>query len=417
MGVIDIENVCKTYKLYRSKKEKLIDALSPIDTKLYKEFKALDDVSFSIEKGECVGLIGLNGSGKSTLLKIITGVITQTRGEIIVKGKISALLELGAGFNPEYSGLENIYLNSTLMGYTKEETDERISEILDFADIGEFIYQPVKTYSSGMFVRLAFSLAINVDPEILIIDEALSVGDVFFQQKCYKKIKELSGRCTVLMVSHDMGAMTKFCNRVILLNHGTVAYDGDPQEAVTQYYKIRQGNYGQKKEISEESGVNLDEFKDVDRNAISGALDVVIEQYYFENNGIPYSEFCHAKDDIEIKIVVNSKRYIKDLIVGYQVRDKFGTDIFGQNTLTSKVDQFELDEGRSIISIEFTWPKIQEGDYFITLGIGKGLEVLNQVEECWVNNMIHVYNSNAGEIIYGIINQDIENYTVARLKG
>ena len=231
MKAIEVRDISKIYPLYTNKYDKLKEAILPGNRKFHKDFHALQNISFNVEKGECVGIIGLNGSGKSTLLKIITGVITQTSGAIDINGRISALLELGAGFNPEYTGMENIFLNSTLMGYSDEMTKARLPQILDFADIGDFIYQPVKTYSSGMFVRLAFSIAINIEPDILIIDEALSVGDVFFQQKCFQKIRELTGKATVLIVSHDMNAMTKFCRRVMVMNHGQLVFDGEPQEA------------------------------------------------------------------------------------------------------------------------------------------------------------------------------------------
>ena len=245
MKVINVQHLKKIYPLYNNNKDKIKEAFSITGKKYHKDFYAIKDVNFSIEKGECVGIIGLNGSGKSTLLKILSGVLTQTEGDVEINGKVSALLELGAGFNQEYTGLENIYLNSMIMGFSKKETDEKLQEILKFADIGDFINQPVKVYSSGMFVRLAFAIAINVEPDILIVDEALSVGDVFFQQKCYKKIKELAGKSTVLIVSHDLNAMTKFCKRIIVMNKGVLEFDGDPNEAITQYFKIKQGKLKQ----------------------------------------------------------------------------------------------------------------------------------------------------------------------------
>lgn len=241
MKAISVKNLKKTYALYDSRKDKLKEAFSLKGKKYHKNFEALKGISFDVEKGECVGIIGLNGSGKSTLLKILTEVITQTEGTVEINGKVSALLELGAGFNPEYSGLENIYLNTMLMGYTRKETDDKLDQILEFADIGDFINQPVKIYSSGMFVRLAFAIAITIDPDILIIDEALSVGDVFFQQKCYKKIKEFAGKSTVLIVSHDLNAITKFCQRIIVMNYGEIVYNGEPTEAISQYFRIKQG--------------------------------------------------------------------------------------------------------------------------------------------------------------------------------
>ena len=222
--VVSVSNLIKRYPLYRRKLDKIREAFSVTGRRYHRDFEALKGISFEVGKGECVGIIGLNGSGKSTLLKILTGVVQPTSGSIRTEGRIAALLELGAGFNPEYTGLENIYLNTLLMGMSREETDRRLNEILEFADIGEFIYQPVKIYSSGMFVRLAFSIAVTVEPDILIIDEALSVGDVFFQQKCYQKIREMSEHATVLIVSHDLNSITKFCKRLLVLNNGVLIF-------------------------------------------------------------------------------------------------------------------------------------------------------------------------------------------------
>lgn len=186
-----------------------------------------------------MGIIGTNGSGKSTILKIITGVLSPTAGTVEVEGSISALLELGAGFNSDYTGIENIYMNGTMMGFSRKEMEAKLQDILDFADIGDFVYQPVKTYSSGMFVRLAFALAINVEPEILIVDEALSVGDVFFQSKCYRRMEEIRKKgTTILMVTHDMGSIIKYCDKVVLLNRGSFVAEGAPGHMVDLYKKI-----------------------------------------------------------------------------------------------------------------------------------------------------------------------------------
>ncbi len=220
-NAIEVKDVTKIYRLYDRPIDRLKESLSLTHKSLHKDFYALNGLSFTVEKGQTVGIIGTNGSGKSTILKIITGVLTPTTGSVQVDGKISALLELGAGFNMDYTGIENIYMNGTMMGYTKAEMDKKLQEILDFADIGDFVYQPVKTYSSGMFVRLAFALAINVEPEILIVDEALSVGDVFFQAKCYRRMEEIrKNGTTILMVTHDMGSIIKYCDKVVLLNKG-----------------------------------------------------------------------------------------------------------------------------------------------------------------------------------------------------
>ena len=241
---ISVNDVSKMYKLYDNPMDRLKESLGLSRKKKYKEHYALNHVSFQVHKGETVGIIGTNGSGKSTILKIITGVLSPTAGEIAVNGRISALLELGAGFNGDYSGLENVYLNGSMIGFSREEIDAKLQSILDFADIGDFIYQPVKTYSSGMFVRLAFAVAINIDPEILIVDEALSVGDVFFQAKCYRKFEEFKemGK-TILFVSHDLSSIGKYCDRVVLLNKGEKLAEGGAKEMVNLYRRVLVNQY------------------------------------------------------------------------------------------------------------------------------------------------------------------------------
>ena len=241
---ISVNDVSKMYKLCDNPMDRLKESLGLSRKKKYKEHYALNHVSFQVHKGETVGIIGTNGSGKSTILKIITGVLSPTGGEVSVNGRISALLELGAGFNGEYSGLENVYLNGSMIGFSREEIDAKLQSILDFADIGEFIHQPVKTYSSGMFVRLAFAVAINIDPEILIVDEALSVGDVFFQAKCYRKFEEFKemGK-TILFVSHDLSSIGKYCDRVVLLNKGEKLAEGGAKEMVNLYRRVLVNQY------------------------------------------------------------------------------------------------------------------------------------------------------------------------------
>lgn len=239
-AVISVKNVSKKYKLYSASIDRMKEALNPFKKKYHKDFYALKDISFQIKKGETVGIIGKNGSGKSTLLKIVTGVLTQSSGDVEIHGKVSALLELGAGFNPEYTGMENIYFQGNLMGYTEEEVNAKVDDILNFADIGDFIYQPVKMYSSGMFARLAFAIAINVEPDILIVDEALSVGDIAFQNKCIRKIKELNLRgCTTLFVSHDLSTLQVICTSAIWIQSGVIQKIGDPIEVCLEY-KIAQ---------------------------------------------------------------------------------------------------------------------------------------------------------------------------------
>ena len=236
-NAISVRDVTKVYRLYDKPIDRLKESMSISHKNYHRDFYALSGLSFQVKKGETVGIIGTNGSGKSTILKIITGVLTPTTGQVDVNGKISALLELGAGFNMDYTGIENIYMNGTMMGYTKKEMDAKLQDILDFAEIGDFVYQPVKTYSSGMFVRLAFALAINVDPEILIVDEILSVGDLNFQQKSEAKMRSMiTGGTTVLYVSHSIDSIRSLCDKVVWLDHGKVVMSGNTEKVCQAYY-------------------------------------------------------------------------------------------------------------------------------------------------------------------------------------
>jgi lipopolysaccharide transport system ATP-binding protein len=234
MNAIEVSNLTKIYKLYSSPKDRLKEVLTR--KKHHHDFYALNDVSFTVEKGQTVGIIGQNGSGKSTLLQIICGVLRPTSGSVRTNGRIAALLELGAGFNPEFTGRENVYMNGALMGFNRDEMDRRFPEIEAFAEIGEFIDQPVKTYSSGMFVRLAFSAAINIDPEILVVDEALSVGDAAFQFKCVERLEKLTNSgTTLLLVSHDMGMLKRYCNKVLYLANGSERALGAADDVMERY--------------------------------------------------------------------------------------------------------------------------------------------------------------------------------------
>lgn len=257
--MIEVTDVTKVYKLYDKPIDRLKESMSLSHKNYHRDFYALNHISFDVKKGEAVGIIGTNGSGKSTMLKIITGVLTPTAGSIKTQGTVCALLELGAGFNQDYTGIENIYMNGTMMGFTREEMDAKLQDILDFADIGDFVYQPVKSYSSGMFVRLAFALYISVDPDVLIVDEALSVGDVFFQAKCYHRMDELKQKgTTILMVTHDLGSVMKYCDRVLLLNKGERIAEGKPGEMVDLYKKILAGQYSGNEDFVDKQDFGVD---------------------------------------------------------------------------------------------------------------------------------------------------------------
>lgn len=265
--IISVQNVSKLYRLYERPIDRMYEALSMSKKSLHTDHYALNNVSFSIAKGEIVGFVGKNGAGKSTMLKIITGLLTPSEGKIKVNGVISALLELGTGFNPEFNGIENIYLYGTMLGKTHEEVKKEIPGIIKFADIGEFIQQPVKTYSSGMFARLAFSVAINVKPDILIVDEILAVGDLDFQLKCMNKMKEMMmGGTTVLFVSHDINQIKRFCTRAIWLKDGQMMEDGEVNLVCDHYLDYLK--------LSNKANEEINDLSQVEENRDNGLEDI-----------------------------------------------------------------------------------------------------------------------------------------------
>ncbi len=376
--VISVENISKIYKLYDKPMDRLYDSLGMKNRKKPKEFYALNDVSFDVKRGETVGIIGTNGSGKSTMLKIITGVLNQTSGNINVNGKISALLELGAGFNSEYTGLENIYLNGTMQGYTESEINAKLDEIIDFADIGDFINQPVKSYSSGMFVRLAFAVAINIDPEILIVDEALSVGDVFFQSKCYKKFNDFKEQGkTVLLVTHDMGSVIKYCDRAILLNRGKKLAEGSPKEIVDLYKKVLVGqldekNLNKNENITKEI-LNLPrKCEKMVRNPKTleyGSKKAEIIDYYILDEKGNITNTLYKGQTFTIGLDIKFNEIIKDPIAAFTIKNNKGDEITGTNTMLEKKDFGNVEIGK-IYRIEFTQKMDLQGNhYLLSLGL------------------------------------------------
>lgn len=308
-NIIEIKDLCKVYKLYNKPGDRIKESLFP---KAFKgkstDFYALNGVSFGIKRGETVGIIGKNGSGKSTLLKILTGVISESSGEKRITGNISALLELGAGFNPEYTGIENIYLNGTIMGISKEEMKEKIDDIIAFAEIGEFINHPVKSYSSGMFVRLAFAVAINVDPDILIVDEALAVGDYRFQAKCYNKFEELKEKGkTILFVTHDVDAVRRFCSRALWIDSGKLIMDGNVNEVTSKYMEFIVGSDPNVNlEKIEEENTEIQSLPDKEMNPINRfGSDVGVIKNVRVFNGNRETEVFSLYDDIKVMIEVD----------------------------------------------------------------------------------------------------------------
>lgn len=374
---IQVTDLEKIYKLYDKPSDRLKEALGLTKKKKYKEHHALDKVNMTIYQGETVGIIGTNGSGKSTILKIITGVLNPSKGDVNVNGRISALLELGAGFNMEYNGIENIYLNGTMIGFSEKEIAEKMDAILEFADIGDYVYQPVKTYSSGMFVRLAFAVAINIEPEILIVDEALSVGDVFFQAKCYHKFEEFKklGK-TILFVSHDLSSISKYCDRVVLLNQGTKLGEGSPKEMIDAYKRVLVGQYT----VEDEDGDSLLNDRELTAAAAAkagvnpelleyGTKAAEITEYYItDSEGIRTSAIIKGQE-FTIHMKVEFSEDIPAPIFAFTVKNIRGVEITGTNTMFEKVFLEPVRAGEQKKVTFCQRMSLQGGEYLLSLGV------------------------------------------------
>jgi len=391
---INIENLSKIYKMYSNPLERMKEALNPFHKRYSRDFYALHDVSITIKKGDTVGFIGKNGAGKSTLLKVITGVLTPTSGNIEVNGRIASLLELGAGFNPEMTGIENIYMNGMLMGYSHSAMDERVDDILAFADIGDFIYQPVKTYSSGMFARVAFAVNAFVSPDILIVDEALSVGDMFFQSKCIDRMKHmLEDGVTVLFVSHDLFAVKSLCKRGIFLDKGKVIKDTDVSEAVEEYRKeqlTEQKSRNGSKPVVDNSQIHRNKWFVNNETFLKNA------EYQRVKNG--KAQFCNIQllnEDEEVitevkfgqvvilRMAILVNQDIAYLGTGYHIRNSSGIDlVYGDSKLDNKIIKNAKAGEQFIMDWKFTM-NLRKGSYNFACVMSIPVDMtINKVDCC-----------------------------------
>lgn len=358
---IKVNHLTKIYKLYDKPIDRLKESLHPLKKQYHKEFYALNDVSFEIKKGETVGIIGKNGAGKSTLLKIITGVLTQTTGTVHVNGRIASLLELGAGFNPEYTGIENIYFQGSLMGYARKEMESKVEDILAFADIGDFVYQPVKMYSSGMFARLAFAVAINVEPDILIVDEVLSVGDMFFQAKALSRMKALinNGNTTVLFVSHDMASVKALCENAIYINHGKMELYSEANKVAERYFsekfEIKEELQTNNSHLSIQSDYSNEAFQKTStfqriQNGKATFSNVVLLDKNFKP--MPLAEFGKPA---MIRYYIDVFEDIHNLTFAFHIRDRNGVELIYDDTILNGNQTISAQAGdKLIIDWEFT---------------------------------------------------------------
>lgn len=418
---IKVQNLTKTYKLYDKPIDRLKESLHPLKKKYHKEFYALNNVSFEIKKGETVGIIGKNGSGKSTLLKIITGVLTPTAGRVAIHGKISAILELGAGFNPEMTGLENIYLNTSINGMNKAQTDKKIDEIVAFAELGEFIHQPIKTYSSGMKARLAFAVSINVEPDILIVDEALSVGDSAFQRKCFAKMEEIRAKgATILFVSHSEGSIVSLCNRAIWISNGNQIIDGTPKLVTGLYMKHINENKIDKSKIENEYEALVNSKDETEKEKISkednSTLNIKnptlknssIEEFfdpalkptstiYYEEKGAKISDVkITTLDGKEVNVLISGRSYIFTYNVKF-LKD-FDMVQFGMLIKTIK----GIDLGGGVLPSKLDYFKVKDSEYKVIFHFN-----------CYFNNGDYLFNCSTRTLFNGnvlILNKIVDSY-------
>ena len=404
--MVKITNLTKSYRLYDNPKDRVKETFSITGKKYSREFKALDGISIDVKKGETVGIIGTNGAGKSTLLKIITGVLSPTSGEVQINGKIAALLELGAGFNQEYTGLQNIYLNGRIMGYTKKQMDAKIQSIIEFAEIGDFINQPVKTYSSGMFARLAFAVSINVEPDILIVDEALSVGDLFFQNKCFRKFEELKKKgVTILFVSHDIASVRQMCSRVLWLDHGIQKKFDDCDLVCDMYMDEKRKSMNEGVSVKQQKNREMPS-RDCDGNRTFPALQyksskLVSDKFKFlscfitDSNGSITSD-QQVEHEYQVHIAVEFYEDMEHLILGFVFENNKGLPIYDINNYINQQQTWSGKKGCvAEITFQYTLPRLMRGTYVVSVAMAQGTQERN-IMLTWLHGVLEVEIVNGG---------------------
>lgn len=436
---IKTNKISKIYKLYKSNTDRVKEAFSFIKKKKYhKKHYALNNISFELRKGESLGIIGKNGAGKSTLLKILTGIITPSSGYYNVNGRISALIELGAGFNPEFTGVENIYFNGSILGYTKDHIDEKYEDIVNFADIGDYIYQPVKTYSSGMFVRLAFSVATTVNPEILIIDEALSVGDIFFQAKCADRIKDLlKGNTTLIFVSHNVNAVKSLCKKAMLLDKGNIIYYGKSDDVVEKYFKMKVNDdaliFANDSRKASKDQQSKTYHKNNNNNSITELNSIVLKDSGFKKRA-SYNRIQNGKaeflgvgllngkgeliqnldyeQNVTLSLAIKINEDINRLLYGYHIRNQNGVDIVYTDSTIENADLKGVKRGEVyIIGISFK-ASLRQGKYNIAVVLSIPYDLsIGKVDFCDFVPLAYQFTMSKKEtsVLYGAVhwNNDI----------
>jgi lipopolysaccharide transport system ATP-binding protein len=367
--MISIKNISKTFKLYQTPSDRLKEIV--LRRCYHKKFQAVKDVSFEVQEGETLGIVGENGAGKSTILKLLTGILIPDTGSVHIAGKITGLLELGTGFNAEFSGIDNIIHNATYLGLSRQEIDQRLDAIIAFTELKEFIHEPIKTYSSGMVMRLAFSVAIHADPKAFVVDEALSVGDAYFQQKCMKKIKDFKDNGgSIVFVSHDMNAVKVLCDQAILLKEGSVVEQGDPETIINTYNFL----------IAKRSKGEEIRYQDEDSSSGYGNHKVIIDDVALIDENNNNSEIFMSGHPFKIAVRLTGQETMDNLTLGILIRDKFGQDIYGTNSYYLKKQISIKQKETIIITYAFEEFNIGPGKYSITAAIHTGS---THVDECF----------------------------------
>jgi lipopolysaccharide transport system ATP-binding protein len=430
---IRVNNLSKCYQIYEKPADRLKQFFLPRLQKLlgiapkqyFKQFWALKDVSFEVKKGQIFGIIGRNGSGKSTLLQLISGTLNPSTGSVNISGRMAAILELGSGFNPEFTGRENIYLNASLFGLTNNETNERYQEIIDFADIGEFIDRPVKIYSSGMLVRLAFAVIAHVDADILLIDEALAVGDIYFNQKCIRFIEKfISSGGTILLVTHDIAAITKLCEFAIWLNKGKL-FMFDTSKALANRFQealaIEQNaislvaNKSEiRKKVTATSQASATDFPDslIAESSFGIGGAEIISAIFLNNDFVIVSKF-NGGEKVILRVKVKISKKINSAIVGFYIKDKYGQMLFGKNTWSSS-KKYEFNSGEFIfVDFSFEMPVLMPGDYTVDVAIADGSQN-EHTQLHWVHD-ISLFKSTSLVTTRGIVGIPIDNIKVTKV--
>lgn len=441
---IRVQGLSKYYQIYDAPTDRLKQMLVPRLQRMmgkqpkqyFREFKALNNVSFEIKKGETVGIIGRNGSGKSTLLQIICGTLFPTSGSVQINGRIAALLELGSGFNPEFTGRENIYMNAAVLGLSREEIDTKFDDIVTFADIGGFIEQPVKTYSSGMMLRLAFAVIAHVDADILVVDEALAVGDAFFTQKCMRFLRSFMKEGAVLFVSHDTGAVANLCNKAILLNKGQFAKYGTPKQVIEHYlttlYETDQKVDGVLIDETNKSGNQVEEYRDMreafinsstlrndievfkfkaDQEAFGTGDSTIVSVRLLDQSGTPLS-WVVGGENIILDIRCLANKAIFQPIVGFDFKDRLGQVLFADNTfLVYKNNPQEVSQGCEFTArFEFRLPILPTEDYSVAVAVAEGTQD-NHVQHHWLHDAL-IVRVHASSVCFGLMRIPMKNITL-----